>query len=125
MLGVSVLPIGSVLPRLEEGAPVLTGPIVLDRCYITFTSCTTGAPNDVQVTHVNVANVLLTLSMDLGVVLASRLARYSVFHSTLSLGASWLLDVRQQCDRRPSHWAVCCTAPLCLFVTGALPTLSS
>lgn len=37
-----------------------------DRCYIIFTSGTTGTPKGVQVTHGNVANILLTNPMDLG-----------------------------------------------------------
>ena len=38
-----------------------------DRCFILFTSGTTGAPNGVQVTHRNVCNIVLTQPGDLGV----------------------------------------------------------
>ena len=37
-----------------------------DRCFILFTSGTTGKPNGVQVTHQNVANIILTSPGDLG-----------------------------------------------------------
>ncbi len=37
-----------------------------DRCFVLFTSGTTGKPNGVQVTHRNVANILLTAPGDLG-----------------------------------------------------------
>jgi D-alanine--poly(phosphoribitol) ligase subunit 1 len=36
-------------------------------CYVLFTSGTTGAPNGVEVTHANVANLLLTQPGDLGI----------------------------------------------------------
>ena len=38
-----------------------------DRCFILFTSGTTGNPNGVQVTHGNVTNILLTQPGDLGI----------------------------------------------------------
>ncbi|MCB0062357.1 MAG: AMP-binding protein, partial [Caldilineaceae bacterium] len=38
-----------------------------DRCFILFTSGTTGNPNGVQVTHGNVCNILLTQPGDLGI----------------------------------------------------------
>ena len=38
-----------------------------DRCFILFTSGTTGDPNGVQVTHRNVCNILLTEPGDLGI----------------------------------------------------------
>lgn len=38
-----------------------------DRCFILFTSGTTGNPNGVQVTHGNVGNILLTEPGDLGI----------------------------------------------------------
>lgn len=37
-----------------------------DRCFVLFTSGTTGVPNGVQVTHHNVCNILLTAPGDLG-----------------------------------------------------------
>lgn len=37
-----------------------------DRCFVLFTSGTTGKPNGVQVTHGNVCNILLTQPGDLG-----------------------------------------------------------
>ncbi|CDF39046.1 unnamed protein product [Chondrus crispus] len=66
---VSVIPIGSVMrdATLSTAEPPLSRPVrPSDRCYIIFTSGTTGAPKGVQVTHANVANVLLTSPMDLG-----------------------------------------------------------
>ncbi|MGI9487399.1 MAG: amino acid adenylation domain-containing protein [Geminicoccaceae bacterium] len=48
---------------LQSTAPALPD----DRCFILFTSGTTGKPNGVQVTHRNVANILLTSPGDLGV----------------------------------------------------------
>lgn len=38
-----------------------------DRCFILFTSGTTGRPNGVQVTHRNVCNIVLTAPGDLGI----------------------------------------------------------
>ncbi|CDF33083.1 unnamed protein product [Chondrus crispus] len=66
---VSVIPIGSVMrdAKLPTAEPSLSRAVrPSDRCYIIFTSGTTGAPKGVQVTHANVANVLLTSPMDLG-----------------------------------------------------------
>ncbi|MDY7099890.1 MAG: amino acid adenylation domain-containing protein [Actinomycetota bacterium] len=48
------------VPRVDGGA----GPD--DRCFVLFTSGTTGNPNGVQVTHRNVCNILLTEPGDLG-----------------------------------------------------------
>ncbi|MBO9397967.1 AMP-binding protein [Shimia sp. R9_2] len=50
------------LPRLSEMAD-LQGD---DICMVLFTSGTTGVPNGVQVTHQNLANILLTAPGDLG-----------------------------------------------------------
>ena len=47
----------------NQSAPVLPD----DRCFILFTSGTTGKPNGVQVTHRNVANILLSSPGDLGI----------------------------------------------------------
>ena len=69
--GVSVIPIDTALASpLPVDVPVFQGTWrdtrPSDRCYIIFTSGTTGAPKGVQVTHGNVANVLLTDPMSLG-----------------------------------------------------------
>lgn len=66
---VSVIPIGKTVNEQAGSAskPRLGRPVAgSDCCYIIFTSGTTGAPKGVQVTHGNVANVLLTKPMNLG-----------------------------------------------------------
>lgn len=59
MHGAHVTPLA---PFYGPKRPVLPS----DRCYIIFTSGTTGMPKGVQVTHGNVANVILTAPMNLG-----------------------------------------------------------
>lgn len=46
-----------------------------DRCFVLFTSGTTGRPNGVQVTHRNVCNILLTAPGDLGIRPGMRVAQ--------------------------------------------------
>ena len=52
-----------------EGKPLAPPeePQADDRCFILFTSGTTGVPNGVQVTHRNVCNILQTAPGDLGI----------------------------------------------------------
>ncbi|CAN8075735.1 unnamed protein product [Agarophyton chilense] len=53
---------GSILPPFKQAVKAVRPS---DTCYIIYTSGTTGAPKGIQVTHGNVANVLLTDPMSL------------------------------------------------------------
>lgn len=56
-------------PLGREGAPFIPDDPARpdDRCFVLFTSGTTGVPNGVQVTHRNVCNILQTAPGDLGI----------------------------------------------------------
>jgi len=55
-------------PSWTEGAaPLFAAARPDDRCFILFTSGTTGTPNGVQVTHRNLCNILQTSPGDLGI----------------------------------------------------------
>ncbi|WP_155058369.1 amino acid adenylation domain-containing protein [Streptomyces blattellae] len=58
-------------PVPTDGRPVRPD----DGCYVLFTSGTTGHPNGVEVTHRNVANILLTAPGDLGIRPGDRVAQ--------------------------------------------------
>ncbi len=49
---------------LDSDVAAMTAPD--DRCFVLFTSGTTGTPNGVQVTHRNICNILVTTPGDLG-----------------------------------------------------------
>ncbi len=55
------------LPEYQGAPPAASSVRPSDRCFILFTSGTTGTPNGVQVTHGNVCNILQTSPGDLGI----------------------------------------------------------
>lgn len=56
-----------MLDPTQDGAATISPAAPDDICMILFTSGTTGTPNGVQVTHRNLANILLTAPGDLGI----------------------------------------------------------
>ena len=58
-----------------ERRPPAPRPSAEDRCFILFTSGTTGVPNGVQVTHGNVCNILLTAPGNLAIGPGDRVAQ--------------------------------------------------
>lgn len=76
--GQQVIEIDSLLAEGESSnSPAPLQPHVEpdDRCFLLFTSGTTGRPNGVQVTHRNVCNILLTAPGDLGIRPGMRVAQ--------------------------------------------------
>ncbi|KUO22213.1 amino acid adenylation domain-containing protein [Streptomyces dysideae] len=73
------LPDGHTLITLDEPLPYAPAPNPVitpdDGCYVLFTSGTTGRPNGVEVTHRNVANILLTEPGGLGIRPGDRVAQ--------------------------------------------------
>lgn len=70
----------SVGPTGEQGVLYLDSDVsgiadTEDRCFVLFTSGTTGNPSGVQVTHRNVCNILLTSPGDLGMAPGKRVAQ--------------------------------------------------
>ncbi len=72
--GVTCIVIDEVMAQPFMHPAQFTAPFVpvrpttaADRCFILFTSGTTGNPNGVQVTHGNVTNIILTQPGDLGI----------------------------------------------------------
>ncbi|MFC3492573.1 amino acid adenylation domain-containing protein [Glycomyces rhizosphaerae] len=59
--------IDAVMAERTETADPRVGSAPERGCYVLFTSGTTGSPNGVEVTHANVANLLLTEPGDLGI----------------------------------------------------------
>lgn len=58
---------GIVADDTIDATPMPVPTVADDRCMVLFTSGTTGTPNGVQVTHRNLANILLTSPGDMGI----------------------------------------------------------
>ena len=73
--GVAVIAIDKMPERSAAASVPKVDVLPEDRCFILFTSGTTGKPNGVQVTHGNVCNILLTEPGSLGIKAGTKVAQ--------------------------------------------------